>query len=118
MERMILTSQASGQLNLRGRGMREVPPDVFADLSGADGAPREQDKAGGVLRTTTRTHSRARRTFTVDAHADARTRARTRFVVEYIRPSYERVPSARFQVVVHSTSVEFVVLSDPGTRPR
>ena len=69
MERMILTSQASGQLNLRGRGMREIPPDVFADLSGADGA--REDKAGGLLRTTTRTHNGARLTFRLDAHRRA-----------------------------------------------
>jgi len=38
----------------------------------------------------------------VDAHAQAR----TRFVLEYSRPSNERLTSARFRSVVRSTSVE------------
>ena len=58
--------------------------------------------AGGVLRTRTRSHNGARLTFRVDAHTDAR----ARFVVESSIPSYAHVPSARFQGIVYSTSVE------------
>ena len=52
------------------------------------------DKAGGLLRSTTRPQNGARLTFRVDAHIGAR----TRFMVA--RPSYERVPLARLWVFV------------------
>jgi methionyl-tRNA synthetase len=39
------------------------------------------------------------------------------FVIEYFRPSYEHVPSARMSCFVHSTSIEsVVVLNDPHVR--
>ena len=56
--------------------------------------------AGGLLGTTTRTQNGARLTCRADAHTDAR----TRFMVEYSRPSYEHVPTARLCVFVQSTS--------------
>jgi len=63
----------------------------------------ERLKAGGSLRITTLTQNEAQLTFRVDAHVDAR----TRFVVEYSKPSYEHVPLARLWFFVHSTSVEW-----------
>ena len=92
-------------VRLRQLQQRAVHQPARADNPGAG-------EAGGLLRTTSRTHNGARRTFRVDAHTDAR----TRFVVA--RPWYEHAPSARFRVFFHSTSVEslFVVLKDPPAR--
>ena len=55
---------------------------------------KKLDQVGGLLRTASRTHNGVSLAFRVDSHADAR----SQFVVENTRPSYEHVPSARFMI--------------------
>ena len=73
--------------------------------------PARHGEVGGLLITTTRTQNRARLTFRVDAHIDAR----NRFVVAGL---HEQVPSARLRLVVFRPFDvgRVVVLGDPPAR--